>query len=95
LQVGDEALASELVTSPRLRAFGLKRVGPRAVAVPPEASRGDLRKALERLGYASRLLSGFEELVSAAAALPARRKRRRQQRQRVPSAPVVNIKGAI
>ena len=95
LQVGDEALASELVTSPRLRAFGLRRVGPRAVAVPPEASRGDLRRALERLGYASRLLSGFEDLVSAAAALPARRKRRRQQRQRVPSAPAVNIQGAI
>lgn len=78
LEVGDEALAGELVTSPKLRAFRLRRVGPRAVAVPPEASRGELRRALERLGYASRLLSGFEELVAAAAALPATRRRARQ-----------------
>lgn len=78
LEVGDEELASELVTSPRLRAFRLRRVGPRKVAVPPEASRVDLRRALERLGYASRLLSGFEDLVSAAATLPARRRQRRQ-----------------
>jgi hypothetical protein len=76
LEVGDEALASELVTSPRLRAFQLRRVGPRAVAVPPEASHHDLRRALERLGYASRLLSGLDDLVAAASALPARRARK-------------------
>ena len=78
LEVGDEALARELVTSPRLRAFRLSRVGPRAVAVPPEASRRDLRHALERLGYASRLLSGFEELVAAAASLPTQRRQRKE-----------------
>jgi hypothetical protein len=76
LEVGDEALASELVTSPRLRVFRLRRVGPRAVAVPPEASHHELRRALERLGYASRLLSGLDELVAAATALPARRGRK-------------------
>jgi hypothetical protein len=95
LEVGDEDLASELVTSPRLRAFRLRRVGPRKVAVPPEASRVDLRRALERLGYASRLLSGFEELVSAAAALPARRRRRQQSPARAAAPAPVHAKGAM
>ncbi len=80
LEVSDEELAGELVTSPKLRAFRLARVGPKAVAVPPEASLGDLRRALERLGYAQRLLSGFEDLVSAAANLPARRRAARSTR---------------
>lgn len=93
LEVGDEELASELVTSPRLRAFRLRRVGPRKVAVPPEASRVDLRRALERLGYASRLLSGFEDLVSAAAALPARRRRR--EAARAGAASTAYVKGAL
>ncbi|HEV2235235.1 MAG TPA: helicase-associated domain-containing protein, partial [Ktedonobacterales bacterium] len=75
LEVGDEALAGEMVRSPRLRVFRLRRVGPRAVAVPPEASRHDLRRALEHLGYASRLLSGLDELMAAATQLPARRGR--------------------
>jgi hypothetical protein len=92
LEVGDDALASELVTSPRLRAFRLRKVGPRKVAVPAEASRPDLRRALERLGYASRLISGFEELVSAAAALPRRRSRRPRQ---VPAGSGVSVKGAV
>jgi hypothetical protein len=93
LEVGDEALAGELVTSPKLRAFRLRRVGPRAVAVPPEASRRDLRRALERLGYASRLLSGFEELVSAATTLPTQRRRARQEARARSTAPAV--KGAL
>lgn len=83
LVAGDAALAHELVTSPKLRAFGLRRVGQRKVAVPPGASRGDLRRALERLGYASRLLSGFEELaeglVAAARGQRGGRRRSRQQ----------------
>jgi hypothetical protein len=89
LEAGDAALAMELVTSPKLRAFRLRRVGQRKVAVPPDAHRGDLRRALERLGYASRLLSGFEELVAAAAALPTRR----QPRQQGKGAPA--FKGAL
>jgi hypothetical protein len=76
LHVGDEALASELVTSPRLRGFKLRRVGPRAVEVPEETSHHDLRRALERLGYAAQLLSGLDELVTAAASLPTRRGRK-------------------
>ena len=85
LEVNDETLASELVTSPKLRAFQLRKVGPRKVAVPPEASLRDLRRALERLGYAQKLLSGFEELVAAATT------RRRSTRSRS-AAPIV--KGA-
>jgi hypothetical protein len=76
LRVGDEALARELVTSPRLQVFRLRRAGPRAVEVPPEASPGELHRALERLGYASRLLGGLDELMASATALPTRRGRK-------------------
>lgn len=75
LEVNDEALAGELVTSPKLRAYRLRRVGPKSVAVPPEISLGDLHRALKRLGYAQKLRSGFEELV--AATMPTRRRSRR------------------
>jgi Helicase conserved C-terminal domain len=75
LEVNDEALAGELVTSPKLRAYRLRRVGPKSVAVPPETSLGELHRALKRLGYAQKVRSGFEELV--AAAIPVRRRTRR------------------
>lgn len=84
LTVHDEALAGELVTSPKLRAFRLRRVGPKAVAVPPDTSLRELRRALERLGYA-KLLSGLEDLVTAATT-------RRRGRPRVTGTPAV--KGA-
>lgn len=79
IEVHDEALVDELVTSPKLRAFRLRQVGPKAVAVPPETSLGDLRRALERLGYAKLLnsLTGLEEMVvSAATTLRPRRRSR-------------------
>lgn len=63
LEVSDEALIGQIVTSPKLRAFRLHQVGPRSVAVPPETSPRDLVRALERLGY-DKLLSGLEELVA-------------------------------
>ncbi len=84
LTVHDEELAGELVTSPKLRAFRLRRVGPKSVAVPPEASLRDLRRALERLGYA-KLLGGLEDLVTAAT-------KRRRGRTSSTAAPMV--KGA-
>lgn len=74
LEAMDDELVEELVTSPKLKAYRLRRVGPKAVAVPPEASRGDLHRALVRLGYAKRILSGLEDLVAAAKQLPARRR---------------------
>jgi hypothetical protein len=79
IEVHDEALVGELITSPKLRAFRLRQVGPKAVAVPPETSLGDLRRALERLGYAKLLsgLTGLEEMVvSAATTLRPRRRSR-------------------
>lgn len=75
LEVHDEALAGELVTSPKLRAYRLRRVGPKSVAVPPETSLDDLHRTLKRLGYAQKLRSGLEELVTAG--LPQRRRNRR------------------
>jgi hypothetical protein len=93
LELENEALTVEIVTSPRLRAFRLRRVGPRKIAVPPEASRVDLWRVLEKLGYASRLVKGVEDLVSSAAAtLPSRRKRK-SQRERAAAA--MNVKGAM
>lgn len=86
LEVNDEALAGELVTSPKLRAFRLRLVGPRKVAVPPETSLRDLGRALERLGYAQKLLNGVEDLVAAATT------RRRSSRSRGASTPA--MKGA-
>ena len=81
LEVHDEELAGVLVTSPKLRAFDLRRAGPKAVAIPPGTSLRDLGRALERLGYA-KLLSGLEELVTGAT----------QRRRSTPTAPIV--KGA-
>jgi hypothetical protein len=73
IEVANEKVAGELVASPKLRAFRLRLAGPRAVAIPPEASLRDLWRAIERLGYA-RFLSGLEELVAAAAGLQPRRR---------------------
>jgi hypothetical protein len=84
LEVPDEDVAGELVTEPKLRAFQLRRVGPRAVAVPPETSLRDLGRALERLGY-TKLLSGIDELVHVATA---------RRRGRAPRAADPLVKGA-
>ena len=75
LQVPTEDLVSELVTSPKLRAFRLRQAGPRSIMVPPETSLRDLWHALERLGYAT-LLGGLEDIVSAANSLKPRRRSR-------------------
>jgi hypothetical protein len=91
LVVPDEALVGELVTSPKLRAFRMSRVGPTAVAIPAETSLHDLRRTLKRLGYAQKVLNALEELVAAAATLPARLPARRRT-SRAATAPVV--KGA-
>jgi hypothetical protein len=81
LEAPSEALAREIVTAPQLKAFRLRNIGAR-VAIPPEASLRDLLSVLERCGYAQKLLSGFEELVAACAALPARRASSRSARAR-------------
>ncbi|HUY76524.1 MAG TPA: helicase-associated domain-containing protein, partial [Ktedonobacterales bacterium] len=89
IEARDEQVAGELVTSPKLRAFRLSRVGPRSVAAPPETSLRDLWRTLERLGYAQQLLSGVEELLAAAAGqFPTRVRRRRVSAATAGNAPV-------
>jgi Helicase conserved C-terminal domain len=75
LEAANERLAREIVTDPQLRAFQLERVGSRGVAIPPNARLRELRRALERNGYAQKLLSGFDDLVAACASLPSGRSR--------------------
>ena len=67
----DERVAGEIATSPKLRAYKLRRIGPRTLAVPPETSLRDLWRALERLGYAT-LIRGLEEVAAAAGIKPRR-----------------------
>jgi Helicase conserved C-terminal domain len=76
IEAPNEAMAGELVSSPKLRAFRLHRVGPRVVAVPPETSLRELWHALERLGYAA-LLGGVEDIVAAASVSLKPNRRRR------------------
>ncbi|MFI5272965.1 MAG: helicase-associated domain-containing protein [Ktedonobacterales bacterium] len=71
LEAHDERVAGEIVSSPKLRAYKLRRVGPRTLAVPPETSLRDLWRALERLGY-STLVRGLEEFAAATGIKPRR-----------------------
>jgi hypothetical protein len=67
LRFKDESVVDRILRSNRLKVFCLRRVDSRSVVAPPEISLGDLRGALEHLGYAKKLLDGFEELVAPAA----------------------------
>ena len=64
LKFRDESVVDRILRSHRLKAFRLRRVDARSVVAPPEISLGDLRGALEHLGYAKKLLGGLEELVA-------------------------------
>lgn len=66
LKFKDETVVDRVLRSNRLKVFRLRRVDARSVVAPPEISLGDLRGALERLGYAKTLLGGLEELVAPA-----------------------------
>ncbi|MGH2503304.1 MAG: helicase-associated domain-containing protein, partial [Ktedonobacterales bacterium] len=66
LKFKDEGVVDRVLRSNRLKVFRLRRVDSRSVVAPPEISLGDLRGALERLGYAKTLLGGLEELVAPA-----------------------------
>lgn len=94
LEFGDDEIAGEMVTSPKLQAFRLRRVGPRKVAVLPQPSLRELRRALETLGYAQRLLSGFEELVAAATTLPSRRHQGRRRKSGSVASAAIHVHGA-
>ncbi len=67
LKFKDEGVVDRILRSHHLKGFRLRRVDQRSVVAPPEISLGDLRSALERLGYAKKLLGDLEELVAPAA----------------------------
>ncbi|HEX8997948.1 MAG TPA: helicase-associated domain-containing protein [Ktedonobacterales bacterium] len=73
LKFKDESVVDRVLRSHTLKAFRLRRVDSRSVVAPPEISLGDLRGALEHLGYAKKLLGGLEELVAPAAVSAGRR----------------------
>jgi hypothetical protein len=83
LEFHDEHAAEQVVTSPRLKAFNLRRLGPRSIAAPSEVSRPGLRRALDRLGFGSLLKSGPEDIVAAVSA-------RRGSRSKITSAPALD-----
>lgn len=66
LEFHDEQVTEMVITSPKLKAFNLRRVGPRSVTAPSEISRQGLWRALERHGFGKRLKSGLDEIVTAA-----------------------------
>ncbi|HEY7850439.1 MAG TPA: helicase-associated domain-containing protein, partial [Ktedonobacterales bacterium] len=74
LKFKDEGVVDRILRSHRLKVFRLRRVDARSVVAPPETSLGDLSGALERLGYAKKLLGGLEELMAPAAISSASRR---------------------
>jgi hypothetical protein len=87
----DETVAREVVTSPQLRAFRLRNIGA-LVAVPPEASLKELRRALERTGYLT-LFSNIEDFFAAATGLPPRRRTSASRGSRVKGASSAALNG--
>jgi hypothetical protein len=66
IEVDDEALATELCESAKLRDLGLRRVGPLALASPEGAAVRAVRRAIERAGYAATAAGGNATPESAA-----------------------------
>ena len=50
LEVSSEAVADEVCTSPKLQAFGLRKLGPRQVIASNDINLADLRRILEKEG---------------------------------------------
>jgi hypothetical protein len=55
LDVPSEALANEICSSPKLSAFGLRRIAPFVIAVDGDTSLQDLRRALDKEGIVVRI----------------------------------------
>ncbi|HEX9036796.1 MAG TPA: helicase-associated domain-containing protein [Ktedonobacterales bacterium] len=68
LEFHDERVTDLVITSPKLKAFNLRRVGPKKVIAPSEISPVTLWQALHRHGFGKRLKSGLEDFAAAAAA---------------------------
>ena len=75
LDVDDEDLAAQLATSPKLAAFGLRRLGPTALAAPGDANLRDLRRLLKKLGISLKFGSDLEEPDDDEPASPAAKKK--------------------
>jgi DNA-binding transcriptional ArsR family regulator len=67
LDLPNEQLAEEIITSPHLRAFRPQRIGPKRIAFARQGNLRELIKILEKLGYGKRLRSGLEALRGAVA----------------------------
>ena len=90
LEFHDEQVTDLVITSPKLKAFNLRRIGPRSVMAPSEISPLNLWRALERHGFGKRLKSGLDEIVAAAQNLP--RNRRAAASPRTKGAPAPALK---
>jgi hypothetical protein len=66
----------QVITSPKLKAFKLRRQGSHSIVAPAEVSRQGLWRALNRLGFGHLLKSGLDEVASLASAAPRRGVRR-------------------
>jgi hypothetical protein len=73
IEVDDEALATELCESPKLRELGLRRVGPLALATPEGAAVRAVRRAIERAGYAATAGAPAADASAAPVAAPVSR----------------------
>lgn len=91
LEFNDEHVTELVVTSPKLKAFNLRRIGPRSVTAPSEISRLGLWRALVRHGFGQRLKSGLEEIAAAAGLPPHRRPVATTQPKGAPTPALKNI----
>jgi predicted ABC-class ATPase len=59
LEVSSEAVANEIFSSPKLKQlvqdFGLRRLGPRAIALNSDINLPELRRMLDKLGIVARI----------------------------------------
>jgi hypothetical protein len=55
LEVPSETLANEICASPKLKAFGLRRLAPCVIAVGSDAGLQELRRALDKEGIVVRI----------------------------------------
>jgi Helicase conserved C-terminal domain len=68
LDVTSEAVANEICNSPKLQAFGLRRLGPCAVAVTYDINLQELRRALDKIGIVAHIGADNGTAIKAAGA---------------------------
>ena len=55
LEVTSEAVANEICNAPKLQAFGLRRLGPCAIAASHDVNLQELRRALDKMGIVAHI----------------------------------------